>query len=349
MNVNTVPPSPPLPPPPPPPKLESDESLQAKSEEKAFRKVKKSLVDINHLYAHQEFERQVHSRMAVVGATCSQTSFIKINQATFDQLTIRKEDCTRTIVSPVGHPYKPAPEEKTYQFELDLHITIDEVEEESGSLDVASIMAGVSTEMILLNKDKFLDMADTDGKPMIPLQKGDAFWTEISEDPRFMRFKLLELQSVYFILCENGKEDAPKAAIVCFNGDKVMFDIHVRHIQEVISAAAKVETGAAGEKKKPLQEAWTMFECVPVFAVYTPFRNIYSSMHDLDRKFDNKFDSMRVDFDSMRVDFDRKFDSMRVDFDSKLNAILEAINKSSQSKRSYWQRWLSRRANRDGV
>jgi hypothetical protein len=209
MNANSVPPSPPL----PPPKLESDESLEAKSEEKAFRKVKQSSVDINQLYAHQEFERLVHGRMAVVGATCSLTTSININQATFDRLTIRKEDCIRTIGGPVGHPYnikmKKVPKHKgdngTYQYEFDLHITIDELEEEFGSLDVASIMAGDSTEMILLNKNKFPEMAN---KPMIPLQKGDAFWTEISEDPKLMGAKLLQLQSVYFTLCENGNEDA---------------------------------------------------------------------------------------------------------------------------------------------
>jgi hypothetical protein len=82
-----------------------------------------------------------------------------------------------------------------------------------------------------------------------------------------------------------------------------MFDIHVSHIQEVLSAAAKVESGAAGKKAKTLEEAWTIFECVPVFAVYTPFRNIYSSMRDLDLKFDSKFDILNSKLDILNSKF----------------------------------------------
>jgi hypothetical protein len=87
MSTNTVPPSPLQ------RKLES-ESLEAKSEskgssEKAVRKVKQSSVEINHLNTHQEFERQVHGRMAMVGATCSLTTFIDVDSDTFKKLEIR--------------------------------------------------------------------------------------------------------------------------------------------------------------------------------------------------------------------------------------------------------------------
>ena len=161
-------------------------------------------------------------------------------------------------------------------------------------------MAGFSnTEMILLNEYKFPAMPSD--KPTIPLKKGDAFWTEISEEPELMLAKLWQLQLAFCALCEEKGEAHPKAAIVCLNGEKGTFDIAVDHIKAVLSAA--VEEGAAGtegdadarKKKATLKEAWTIFACVPVFAVYTPFRNVYTCLRDLDRKVEQGFREVKQD------------------------------------------------------
>ena len=157
-------------------------------------------------------------------------------------------------------------------------------------------MAGVSAEMILLNGYKFPAMID---EPTIPLKKGDAFWTEISEEPALMVTKLWQLQCAFCALCEEKGEAHPKALIVCLSGEKETFDIAVDHVKAVLSAAAveEEEAGAAGaamggadtarEQQATLKEAWTIFEFVPVLAIYTPFRNVYTTLRDLDRKVDN--------------------------------------------------------------
>jgi hypothetical protein len=158
--------------------------------------------------------------------------------------------------------------------------------------------------MILLNEKEFPTMSD--GKPMIPLNKGDAFWAEISEDPKQTVAKLWQLQCAFCALCEHKDEahEHPKAAIVCLNGDKGTFNAAVEHIKGILSA--EVEEGAKGilsdeveegdedalEEQVAMKEAWTIFGLVSVFAVYTPYRNVYSSLRDVNRRLDSMDDKL---------------------------------------------------------
>jgi hypothetical protein len=129
---------------------------------------------------------------------------------------------------------------------------VDELEE-GETLDVATNLAGVSTGMILLNKKGFPTMSD--GKPTIPVKKGDAFWTEISEDPRLTLSKLWQLQCAFCALCEHEDGVHPKAAIVCLNGDKDTFSEAVSHIEAVSSA--EVEEDEVAFKKQLSQTSST--------------------------------------------------------------------------------------------
>jgi hypothetical protein len=142
-------------PPSPQGKPKSEETVRVEPESESPKVVLKRIttevqksVEIDHIQTKQEFERQVHGRMDVTGVEYSRTKMIKVDEGTFAKLKDRQKECYRTIPAlpgfstnkSNGKKYTPSNKATTYQYEVDLHITVDEVEE-GKALDLATIMA----------------------------------------------------------------------------------------------------------------------------------------------------------------------------------------------------------------
>jgi hypothetical protein len=133
-----------------------------------------------------------------------------------------------------------------HTIEVDLYMKCNRTNDGCTVL-VKSILKDVSTVFVLLNENSFPDGAE------VEFEAGDHLWMEIAKKPKSLRAKLWQLQrSCIHFGGEDGNGYAPKAGIICLNGERGEFETAVKFVKELV-----------GKEGDALQQSWTMFAKFP--------------------------------------------------------------------------------------
>ena len=176
----------------------------------------------------------------------------------------------------------------------------DNPDEETTSVECKELLKDSSTVVTLINP--------RDGESDVGLQRGDMVWIEVAEKPQNLREKLLQLERAvrYFKGEEQDITGGRGAVMVCLNGELGLFDKCLKHLVKLY--------------KRGSLDKWEIFQSkVPLFLVYTPYRNVYKSIVDLEEKIDTRMDKM----DKMET----KMDNM----ETKLEDLLAYMRQSEMS------------------
>lgn len=234
------------------------------------------LIDVQHVYAVNEFERQVFGRINAQGFAGKQLAgYILTDEekGKLDQELIKAESQVTHIKKTLSWDTKNYKKRKkqrgttgdctTHSIECDFYVQLTKVNGNSGTVSLRSILLDVAEDIQQLNES-----SSAGRKQDVMLETDDLLWMEIAETPQSLRNKLLQLERAYRLFKENNDKLLPRVAVVCLNGEKGKFDAAVRHLREL---------STKGDLSK-----WEILKSeVPVFVTYTPYRNVYGSMRQV--------------------------------------------------------------------
>ena len=223
-------------------------------------------IDLQHIYAVKEFERQVYARLGVIDGVermmqydtsmltgdhhQAQMQFLKL----FPQPHICKWS-SRTKVKQGTNDNGPIG-----TVECDLFLRCGE------PTRLADIFKDCADHVVSLSSSEraWGEVETTKGRPVL--------LCEVAETPESLRDKLWQLERALIYGPNDFQE--PAALVVCLNGERVKFDAVANTIKQYF----KSQKDAGKESQLP---AIAKF---PLFAIWTPYRNVYAEVKELHRE-----------------------------------------------------------------
>eukprot|EP00760_Papus_ankaliazontas_P010372 PhM_4_TR14264/c1_g1_i19/m.59626 len=219
------------------------------------------LGNIEHIYAVKEFERQVFARLQSMEGTQRLTCYPVDGSSEQKQLREQeKSEFLSKFRSPKGMNWKTeekATKSKTHEQQQETHCTIEcdlYVRNETG-LNLALLFKEACDKCIQLSGDvSFKDVITTPQKPVV--------LCEVAETPASLRSKLWQLERA-MRHAKDKELNSPAACVVCLNGEKNLFELAAESAQIL-----------------KMQQKWRL-ACVPTFAIWTPYRNVYGEIKSI--------------------------------------------------------------------
>ena len=113
--------------------------------------------------------------------------------------------------------------------------------------------------------------------------------------------------------------------MVCLNGEKDLFGSCLKHLQDLYND---------GQLEK-----WLVFKLrIPLFLVYTPYRNVHKSIVDLEKKLDKRMDKMERKME-------QQMQTMQQQMQEVFNAVRLQQSETSAGPFSFLRNRFRRRAN----
>ena len=274
------------------------------------------IVDLSHVYAVKEFERQILGRLtAQAGVEFSQLSkFYVPDEATNQNIAARATFLQNKFPALPGHKWsdhtrdakKGKSDEKhkleNQEYECDLVLKVTE-----GCTSVGRLFSGCAEEVVALS-----------GNPVnfdeLTLEKDSVLVAEVAETPQSLRGKLVQIdRTVKFAKVEGSV----RACVVCLNGERGMFDKIAAHAKEILT-----------QKNAELNVA----NGLPLFAIWTPYRNVYAELSTINKRMDsvnNRMDSVNNRMDTFQAELstiNKRMDSVSNRMDT-FQAELSTMNK----------------------
>ena len=173
------------------------------------------------------------------------------------------------------------------QYEVDLYLRI---ESSSHGTTLGSILRDVCDEVVYFNPSSALSKPDGQkAMEQVLLTSGDEVWMEIAETPKSLRGKLWQLERAFRHFKQEGNNRPPnvKAFIVCLNGEREKFTIATSKVRDL-------------NTDKAFLKNWEIFSHnIPVFAIFTPYRNVYGALHEVNAKIDKLIDKVNAKIDKL--------------------------------------------------
>ena len=281
------------------------------------------IVDLSHVYAVKEFERQILGRLtAQAGVEFSQLSkFYVPDEATNQNIAARATFLQNKFPALPGHKWsdhtrdakKGKSDEKhkleNQEYECDLVLKVTE-----GCTSVGRLFSGCAEEVVALS-----------GNPVnfdeLTLEKDSVLVAEVAETPQSLRGKLVQIdRTVKFAKVEGSV----RACVVCLNGERGTFDKIAAHAKEILT-----------QKNAELNVA----NGLPLFAIWTPYRNVYAELSTINKRMDsvnNRMDSFQAELSTMNKRMDTfhgdlcaekaRMDLFQASVESKLDRVLARLS-----------------------
>lgn len=281
-------------------------SPAAEEEQQEDKVVGGPLGDVQHVYARQEFERQVLARLCMPAEDEGEIIRWTTYYITKEQKEVEKARTAfvEKFASPDSFNFKaekPAKGDKNTQHEAaEKAIEVDLYLEGLG-MQLQDVFKDAQDTVVPLNESvpaKWEDVATSDKKPLL--------MAEIGDTPETMRAKLWQLQRA-MLFCNRKTFKRPAAAVVCMNGGKSKFDAAAT---ACLGGFKKWESDKNCEAKGLIT--------IPVFAIWTPYRNVYREMSNLK----DEMSSLKDEMSNLRGEMSNLRGEM-----SKMNSTLEKILK----------------------
>ena len=195
----------------------------------------------------------------------------------------------------------------------------DNPDEETTSVECKELLKDSSTVVTLINP--------RDGESDVGLQRGDMVWIEVAEKPQNLREKLLQLERAvrHFRGQEYDITGGRGAVMICLNGEQGLFEKCLNHLRDLYN------TGRLN--------TWAIFASrVPLFLVYTPYRNVHKSIVDLEKKLDKRMDKMERKME-------QQMQTMQQQMQEVFNAVRLQQSETSAGPFSFLRNRFRRRAN----
>ena len=161
---------------------------------------------------------------------------------------------------------------------------------------MGSILRDVCDEVVYFNPSSALSETDVQkAMEQVQLTLGDEVWMEIAETPKSLRGKLWQLERAFRHFKQEGNNHPPnvKAFIVCLNGEREKFTIATGQVRAL-------------NMNKKFLDNWQIFkQDIRVFAIFTPYRNVYGALHEVIAKIDKLIDKVNAKIDKVNAKIDK--------------------------------------------
>jgi len=279
-----------------------------------------SIEDVRHSYVKKDFERQVFGRLGTLPnlSRCSviaakedfALTVAEIREMCFAELPYEKESFGGIFAKKKWGKATTdgkSREGKDVLYECDLLFRVDSTSEESFSLqdDLFKDVCDFST---LLNPGVVSSAPDPLDRSL-DIYPGDLIIGEIAETPASLKEKLWQVERSFRLLKLEGEVvGTPRVGIVCLNGE--------RNIAERVSEY--VRTQFVENQLK----SWSILHEIPVYVIWTPYRNVFGSIKDLNERMDGMNDRM----DGMQKEMNDRMDGMQKEMNDRMDGMQKEMN-----------------------
>jgi hypothetical protein len=276
-----------------------------------------------------DLEKQVLGRMDSEGVKFRQMKTYDLTDAQKEPIDAHKEAKLSEFV-PSGRvtwntnkttPQKPKGRKQAKEGEeigennIECDMLMHVLELSNGREEIAlfdSILKGVQVDFTLLNPSLVDEKFTTD----VMLQPQDILHIEIAETPDSLPRKLFQLERLFIHFDEFDEVGQPvaKVAVICLNGEKTLYDEAVKLALEQI----KEET------------QWVILQKIPVYVLYTPNRNVYRSLYEIEKQLIAVHEEMATNQDALATKQDSlatKQDALRKEMATKQDALATKLDK----------------------
>jgi hypothetical protein len=304
----------------------------------------------DHIAAN-DFEKQLMGRLDTEGVKCRQMKACALTDAQKDLTDADKEAKLSEFV-PSGrvtwNTNKKEPRNKSHRrsvktvgegkhvIECDMFNILELANDQEEIALFGSIPKDVQVDFTLLNPSLFDEKFKTD----VMLQPEDILHIEIAETPDALPGKLWQLERL-FIHFDKVEKPVAKVAVICSNGKKTLYDEAVKLALEQIKDNTQ----------------WVILKKIPVYVLYTPNRNVYRSLFEIEKQLKemvtkSDLDALRKetksDLDALRKETKSDLDALRKEMATNQDALATKLDnilakmESRPSLTKIWRRWRRR-------
>ncbi len=226
--------------------------------------------DLLHIYTVEEIERQVYARLQPIDGV-RRVSEYNIPASRVSDVEVAANAFSSSFPRPTAFAWngrgqsQSKDQNKVPQTPSDMTMECDLYLKLLPGTSIRDLFNDCADEVVHLNQPVSTG-SGTSWADLAPTEDRDVLLAEVAETPESLRTKLWQLQRAMQFGPAEFRTNA-FAAVVCIDGEKPKFVAACDAINVALGS-----TSAIG---------WELFTSVPVFAIWTPYRNVYTEMKSL--------------------------------------------------------------------